>query len=335
VGGNQLSQSLNVALVKWNVNDELSQVIADELSRLGHRPQNFLHNTELPREADIVLTFAPYGKLLPIARRVAKHPRAPLLAHWNFEGFPDSRLPWTLVYGLSMLRSRLDGVRWLDQKMKRYQYLGDYFYAYRRGWLKVFAIISKLHERHYNEHGLPAHFVPWGTSPRFFRTLQLERDIDVLWFGKRRTSHRSTLIDEVCNQVRARGYTMMIADNVKHPFIYGDTRTQVLNRAKIVLNVKATTQSSGFAFRFHMVAGNRALVVAEDFPLSVPNYRAGVHFASAPPEQLAETVIYYLEHEDERRALAENAYQFATNEMTLKNSVHTLMQHIEQVRTSI
>ena len=58
----------------------------------------------------------------------------------------------------------------------------------------------------------------------------------------------------------------------------------------------------------------------------VSAYRAGVHYAVAPPEQLADTILYYLAHEDERRALAENAYQLATTELSLGNSVRALMQ---------
>jgi hypothetical protein len=329
-----LPQSVNVALVKWNIHDELAQVLADELARLGYCPQYFLHDEPIPSDADIVLTFAPHGKFLPIARRVAKRASPALLAHWNFEGFPNPRLPWTVIYTLSALRSRFD-VKWLDGRMNRFRYLGDYFYAYRRGWLQVLAVVSEMYERIYNAHGMPARFVPWGTSPRWYRTLNLERDIDVLWFGKRRNSRRSHWIDQVRQTIQARGYKMLIVDGVQHPFIFGAQRTEILNRTKIVLNVKSLTHNSGFTFRFHMVAGNRALVVSENFLRHVPRYQAGVHFVSVPPEQLAETIVYYLEHESERAALAENAYQLVTNEMTLQHSVRALMQLIEQARENL
>ncbi len=329
-----LPESSKVALVKWHVNDELAQVLANELTQLGYRPQFFQHDAEIPPDAAIVLTFAPYGELLPILRRAASRLSPPLVAHWNFEGSPDLGLPWQAVYTLSALRSRLDGIPLLNRKWKRYRYLGDYFYAYRRGWLDVLAVISQQHETIYQAHGLPAQYVPWGTSPQFYRTLNLERDIDVLWFGKRRDSHRSTLIEQVRAEMQARGFNMLLADGVEHPFIYGNKRTEILNRSKIVLNVKTLAQNSGFTFRFHMVAGNRALIVAEDFLSHVPNYQAGVHYASAPSERLAQTIVYYLEHESERAALAENAFQLATTEMTLYNSVRKLMQCVEASRAA-
>lgn len=324
----------SVALVKWNEHDELAECIADELVHLGYRPQFFLHTAALPADSAAVLTFAPYGKFLPIARQVGAATPPPLFAHWNFEGFPNPNLPWFLLYNLSALRSRLDGARWLDGKGNRLRYLGDYFSAYQRGWLNTLAVISKIYEQIYNQHGLPARFVPWGTAPRFYKTLNLERDIDVLWFGKRRTSRRAALIDNVRNELRARGYNMLIADGIEHPFIFGAQRTEILNRAKIVLNVKTHAHNSGFPFRFHMVAGNRALVVSENFLTHVPQYQAGIHFVSCAPEQLVEKIIYYLEHESERAALAENAYDLVTKEMTLQNSVRTLMQHVEKARES-
>ena len=119
---------------------------------------------------------------------------------------------------------------------------------------------------------------------------------------------------------------MFMADGVERPFIFGEERTRLLNRAKITLNLKTRWYNSGFAFRFHTVAGNRSLVVSEPFRTHVSRYQAGVHYAVAPPEQLAETILYYLDHESERRALAENAYQLATTELSLGNSVRQLMQ---------
>jgi hypothetical protein len=329
-----LAHGLNVALVKWNTHDELAEALAAELVRAGYRPQFFMYDAAIPSGVDKVLTFAPYGKFLPIARQVGMFPphARPFLAHWNFEGVPNQRWPWAFVYLLSVLRSRFDNLPWLGRRMFRFRYMGDYFFAYRQGWLKLLASVSPVIARLHSAHGLPAQLIPWGTSPDWFADMQLDRDIDVLWMGKRRNARRGHWIDSVRADLEKHGVRFYMADNIEHPFIFGSERTGILNRAKITLNVKTSAQSNGFTFRFHMAAGNRSLVVSEAFVPQPSYYRAGEHFVWAPPEQLAATILYYLEHDGERRALAENAFQLVTTEMTLQNSVGALMRHVEHVR---
>jgi hypothetical protein len=292
-----------------------------------------------------VLTFGPYGRLWPIVRQCGHWPdgQRPLLLHWSFEGFPDPRLPWPVLAGLGTARAWFDAhsdspsawrrglaalppAAWVNRSLFRFRYLGDMLQAQRRGWLSVFGEVSELYASLYRRHGVPAHFIPWGTSPLWHADLGLERDIDVLWMGKRRNARRSRLLDEVRARLEQHGVHMLVADGVERPFIFGEERTRILNRTKITLNVKTRWYNSGFTFRFHTVAGNRSLVVSEPFVTHVSAYRAGVHYAVAPPEQLADTILYYLAHEDERRVLAENAYQLATTELSLGNSVRALMQ---------
>lgn len=334
-----------VAVIKWSERDEIAEAIRDELAAEGHTPVLFRFERKVPEDAQLILSFGPYGKFLPIAQqmtRFAPHDR-PVLTHWNFEGVPDPRLPWSLVYALSAARSWLDRMKdsdqaawrtlgdtpplaWLEHRMYRFRYVGDYFFAYRRGWLTRLVTISPLIAQLYSEHGLPTPFVPWGTSPNWCADLGLERDIDVLWMGKRRNARRSQWIDRVRAELEQHGVRFYNADSVEHPFIFGAQRNEMLNRAKITLNVKSAPHSNGFTFRFHMTAGNRSLVVSEAFVPQSPYYKPGFHFVGAPPEQLADTIRYYLAHENERRELAENAYRLVTTELTLGSSVKTLMQ---------
>lgn len=319
-----------VAVVRWHAGDELSAAIADELEALGYRVRSFAHDADIPGDADAVLTFGPYGRLLPIARAVGARPprRRPLLAHWNFEASPHPRLPWSLISRLSIARARLDHVRALERRMHRWRYLGEYLVAHRCGWLALLATVSPLIARRYSEHDLPTCFIPWGTSPQWFDTLHVPRDIDVLWMGKRRTPRRGGLIDRVRAALERRGVRWHVADGVEQPFIFGAERTRLLNRAKIMLNVKSSPHANGFTFRFHMAAGNRSLVVSEAFVPQSAFYEPGVHFAAAPPEHLAETILYYLDHERERAALADNAYRLVTGELTLRNSVRQFMHQL-------
>jgi spore maturation protein CgeB len=52
-------------------------------------------------------------------------------------------------------------------------------------------------------------------------------------------------------------------------------------------------------------------------------------------EKLAESIIYYLDHEQERLRIVENAYHFATKEMTFGNSIRIIMEAVRKARESM
>jgi hypothetical protein len=338
------SRTHRVAVVKWADDDGTADAIEDELVRLAHQPVCFRFDEEIPAGADVVFSFAPYGKLLQIPRQLATMPveERPIWVHWNYESIPSLRLPWMLMSTMGTCRSwvgRLNdpnesGGRtlagrppfsWIDQRMHKYRFLGDNLYACRNGWMDVFVEASAVQAQLYRQHGVPAIFVPWGTSPNWYANLNLERDIDVLWMGKRRTKRRSALLDQVRKELAARGAGMYVADDMENPFIFGEMRTQFLNRAKITLNLLPTWHDVGFQFRFHIAAGNRSFVVSESTLPHSPAIEAGKHYASASAETLTETILHYLEHEAERYQIVENAYQLITTTLTLGHSVKTIM----------
>lgn len=331
-----------VALVKWGRADDSADAIGAELCGLGYPVSYFEYDQPVPEPVEIVVTFAPYNRWWPIAQQVGARAPRPRFIHWNFEGVPSSRLGRPIIAGLGRARAwlgearhgpsaygrglaALPPLRWVTRRLHKFRYVGDTLRAWRRGWLSDQADISEKHAAFYQRLGVPARFVPWGTAPAWHADLRLERDIDVLWMGKRRDSRRSAMIDQVRAALKRQGVEMYVADGVERPFIFGAERTRVLNRTKVVLNVKTRAQVSGFTFRFHTVAGNRALVVSEPFESHVARYRAGEHYAVAPPERLAEQILHLLRNEDERRAMAENAYRLVTTEMTLRESVRQLL----------
>jgi len=340
-----VATSYRVAVVKWSNADGIAYVIGDELARLGHQPVPFKFDEAVPEGVDVVFSFAPYGEFLQIPLQLNRRnqDRRPVLIHWNTEGIPNPRLPWPLLAGVGLLRSWFGRLAhsergpvralinrpplcYVNRKLHRFRFLGDNIYAYRRGWLHVLAEYSQVYTNLYRQHGIPAFFVPWGTHPSWYADLQLERDIDVFWMGTWRTRRRARLLHRVCKELEARGVCTYIADNVEHPFVFGETRTRFLNRAKITLNLLPTVHDNNFPHRFHMAAGNRSLVVSEPLWPHCPAYRAGQHYVAAAPEALVETIVYYLTHDDERRAIVENAYQLATQEMTLARSIRSIME---------
>lgn len=340
-----------VAVVRWAELDEIAEAIYHELAQLGYSPEFFAADSEIPVEHGVVFSHAPYGKLIPIVRQLEmlSANRRPLLVHWNTEGLPDLRLPWGLARSIGAGRSWLDRAKYdlerrlwngnkkrslltvLDSRVLRFRYLGDYYYAHGKGVLDVLSDSSALYTQIRNHQGLPTIFAPWGSSPQWYADLQLKRDIDVLWMGNRKDKRRRRIIDQVRDDLRRHGVEVYMADNEENPFIYRQERTEFLNRAKITLNITRTWFDDNFS-RFAFAAPNRSLVVSETMLPHCPAYQRGVHYVETAPEDLARTILFYLEHPEERAQIVDNAYDLLTSRLTFGRSITKIMREVEDVR---
>ncbi|MGD8752347.1 MAG: hypothetical protein PVG14_13030, partial [Anaerolineales bacterium] len=233
----------HVAIAQRIEGNGIAEVIADELIALGHYPTHFQIGSPIPENADIVFSFGPYGRFLTVPRQLDRMPpgQRPVFTHWNTEGIPDPKIPWQIMSWLSGWRSWLGRVQearngsviipgterlfsLLESRMLRYRYVGDYYFAHHRGWMDVFADSSEIYADFHRRHGLPTIVVPWGATPRWYEDLKLERDIDVLWMGKRGTRRRSQILDGMREELEAHGVRMHVADGVENPFIFDEER---------------------------------------------------------------------------------------------------------------
>lgn len=340
-----------VAVVQWSDGDGLAEIVAYELESLGYEPSFIRPHSVVPAQTGAVFSFAPYGKLLPLVQQLAAIPlpERPLLVHWNTEGLPDLRLPWSLAKTIARGRSWIGRYRdevngqlppdsargrllaLADSRMFRFRWLGDYYYAASIGVLSVLSDSSTLYAAIRTRHGLPTIVAPWGSSPHWYADLQLERDIDVLWMGNRRGRRRRDLLEQVRSELRRHGVEIYMADDEENPFIFGAERTEFLNRAKITLNVTRTWYDDNFS-RFALAAPNRSLVVSETMLPHCPAWRPGVHYVESAPEALASTILHYLRRPEERAGIVENAYWLLTTELTFHNSMKLIMAETERVR---
>jgi hypothetical protein len=342
-----------VAIPRGNERDGIADVISDELNALGYKPVHFQATSLVPEEAEVVFSFGPYGKFLAIPRQLAKMPpnQKPIFVHWNTEGIPDPRIPWRVMISIAGWRSwlgrvqdsrngsaRMSGTKrffsLFESRMLRFRYVGDYYYAHHRGWLDIFADTSEIYAEIHRRHGLPTIVAQWGATPQWYKDLGLERDIDVLWMGTRGTKRRSTLLDRVRSELESHGVRMHIADGKENPFIFDDERIHYLNRAKITLNITRTWYDDNFS-RIALAAPNRSLIVSETILPHCSSFRAGTHYVSVPVENLAETILYYLDHEEERVRIVENAYHLVTTKLVFREGIKSIMDAVTQVYRSI
>jgi hypothetical protein len=332
--------------------DGITEVISDELDALGYQPVPYQTGSPVPEGAEAVFSFGPYGKFLTIPGQLAEAPREkkPVFIHWNTEGLPDPRIPWRIMSAIAEWRSWLERVQdlrnrpigtgsaerrtsFIEGRMLRFRYLGDYYYAHRKGWLDIFADTSAVYADFHRRHGLPTLVAHWGATARWHEDLGLERDIDVLWIGKRGTGRRNDLLDRVRSELKAHGVRMHVADGNENPFVFGEERTWYLNRSKITLNLTRTWYDDNFS-RFALAAPNRSLVISERVLDHCPKFVAGTHYVSVAAEKLAGTILYYLDHKEERAAIVNNAYDLVMTELLFRNSIRSIMDAAERAHQS-
>lgn len=337
-----------VAVPEWVENDGIAKMIGFELEQIGYNPVLFFFDSNIPEDVDYLLTFGPYNRILPIWQNNARIAlsRRPVVIHWNTEGMPDLRIPPKVVRALGAMRSKIGRMGYsgsvfdhflysirpvsnIDQSYKRYRYHGDYEYACRKGWLHVLSDTSHIYSQIRSKIGIPTLYAPWGASQRWYEDLGLERDLDVLWMGTRGSQRRSRILDQVFRELKLKGLNVYIADNEENPFIFGEERTRHLNRAKITLNITRTWYDDNFS-RFTMACSNRSLVVSEPVLPHCTEFKENVHYVSAKIEDLANTIVYYLEHEEERRQIVDNAYELMMAELKFEKSLRKMFAAAQQ-----
>jgi hypothetical protein len=337
-----------VAIPEWVEDDGIARMVGFELEQMGYEPVLFFFDKNIPKDVDYLLTFGPYNRLLPIWQKNAciALNRRPVVIHWNTEGMPDLRIPPRVIRVLGAIRSKIGRMGYsssvfdhflysmrpvshIDKSFKRYRFHGDYEYAYRKGWLHILSDTSHIYSQIRSKIGLPTLYAPWGASQRWYKDLGIERDIDVLWMGTRGSQRRSRILDQIFKELKLKGLNLYIADNEENPFIFGEKRTSHLNRAKITLNITRTWYDDNYS-RFTMACSNRSLVVSEPVLPHCTEIKANVHYVSARIEDLANTIVYYLEHEEEIRRLVDNAYELMMDGLKFEKSLRKMFAAAQQ-----
>lgn len=334
------NESRRVGVIKWREEDGIARIICDELKNLGYTPIPFHASRPIPDSVSFLFSFGPYGDFLQIPHQLLhlRRDRRPLLIQWNTEGLPDLRIPPFMVRLISKFWTSLDSrtnsteAQWFARRMLRFRYVGDYYSALASGSLDLFADSSAIYSSWHQRQGLPTVYAPWGATARWYRNLQLERDIDVLWMGNRESRRRDRLLTRVHRELVARGVKVYLADSKTNPFIFDETRTRFLNRSKITLNLLRTWYDDNYS-RFALAASNRSLLVSEPLLPHCPESLSGVHYVSAPVEELADTIIHYLQNDDEREQIAANAYELVTTKLKFGNSIGKIMATADELMT--
>jgi hypothetical protein len=299
---------------------------------LGHEAVKFMYDERMPPDLDAVIVCGPFGAMTPLNKQLVACPKPerPLLVYIMTEQLPNPDLPEWWRYLSGSARSLLDRLayrqeesgRWIirpwlkpvTSSAKRNRYYGDLFWMKRQGILSLLTISSLWTADYLRARGFDPMLLP--PSVLEGEDLKLERDIPVLWLGKTGSNRRARILAQIRADLKTRGVELRVIDGVENPYVFGHKRTILLNRAKIVLNIMREKWDDN-SMRYILAAPCRALIVTEPTLPHSP-FQPGVHLVEAPVDQMADAICYYLEHEEERLAITDRAYELVTQETGLK-----------------
>jgi len=309
--GWSVEQIGNVGVFFWKADEGLGRRIVNVLQEIGCRT-TILYNEDLKSlsETDNLLVYGPWGSLEPIAHHLKN--LDPIMFTEDHSGNWTPRPRWL----------------WLISKLHRYRYYGDIYRYCHAGLLDVVAVWSHWTAALLRERGIPAIKAYMGHSSANGRDLRLKRDIPVLWLGKRGSSRRSRLLNQIRTRLAARDIDMMVVDGVEHSYVFGEERTRLLNRSKIVLNLLRKPWDNN-SMRFFLASANKTLVVSEPVLPHIP-FKRDFHYIERPIQDIPRAIEYYLAHESEREAIADRAYQLGVEQLTMSSSLKKILHNAQR-----
>src|SRR5206468_6596047 len=101
------------------------------------------------------------------------------------------------------------------------------------GIIDVLGVATRSYQDFLAEQGIASELAPVGYHPVHGDRLELERDIDVLFLGDLRVRRRR----QILHRLRRDGLDVHAVGNYSDPRYWGESRTKLLNRARILLNL--------------------------------------------------------------------------------------------------
>jgi|GEM_PF-5529565 len=288
-----------------------------------------------PEQFDLILTYGPHiGSMMPLLKwlKQSEPTKLPRLIWWLNENIPEIEV-WKQTKFIGQLRMFFDQYiedqtlgksNWFDKLGHRYRILAELFWLQQQNIPLLVATTSKRRSELLSQLKFNSIHVPmgWGPSNELGFDLNLERNIPVVWVGSfpKIRSRRVKIIKPLLKELEKRNIQVELYTKN----LTGQHRTEVLNRAKILLNLlRHPLDYTGH--RLILGAANKALLVSEIMVDPMP-FESEKHMIQVPVEQLAEKIAYYLKHEEERKKIVDAAYDLVMNELTMENAVKQVLR---------
>ena len=294
------------------------------------------------RTCDFLVTYGPMQSMAWAVVRLSQSTRLPPLVVWFTEQVPSPR-PNLAIYLAARARYLCEefahrhamatwmlekiGFSVLPRKAGRLRILGEMLTLESRRLLKLICVFTDTNSLFLRHYGLPVAVVPMGYHPQFGERLgDLERDVDVVFLGSTRDKRRRDIIFELDKKLRAKGLSFVVKDgSPERGCVFGKERTLLLNRSKIALNIMRQPWDDP-VFRLLLAAPTGAMLLSEKLlATSTGPFQPGKHFAMSELRTIVEAIEYYLSNDDERRQIAREAFEFVTNELTMRNMTRRIL----------
>ena len=229
-------------------------------------------------------------------------------------GFPRPRLTLREIAKIALRDERATDVYTNYFRLKQ---------MHHRGLIDLCVVSARSRQKFLEEKGIHSHFVPLGSHPGLGRRLNIERDIDVLFIGTLDDArHRAAI-----HFLRENGIAVEALGSWKPGPSWGDSRTELINRARIFLNVQRHSgQYSGYRMLLGMANG--AMILSEPVHDPFP-YQPGVHYVESTLQQMPETILKYWSDDAERARIAEAGHRFAVETLTIEKSMQQMISLME------
>lgn len=285
----------------------------------------------LPGGAEVVLIWGNaywFPRLLAslVARPAGERP---VVAVWHIEPLPQPDgigMPWNGLTPRERVKAlvRHPGATDPQTNWRRLRALQA------EGLPDVLAVASRRGQRFIAEHGIEAVLAPylWHVSQGRELEPPRERDIDVLFLGTLDAARRRGVL----RRLRREGVAVEHAGTFRGPGIWGTERSELLSRARIVLNI-SRRPGEGSQLRFVLGMSHGAAVVSE--PITDPTpFVPGLHYVSAQTDRLAEALGGLLADEQRCRALASAGKRFVLDEMRFEHALDAVLAAVGRVQAA-
>lgn len=281
------------------------------------------------RGYDLAIAFGPMQPLRPLIARLAVMKNVPPVVVWFTEQVPHPQFPTLATRIAARARYSAECANGLFPagRAGRFRALGEMMALQQLGVLRLICAFTETNAGFLRRLGLPAARVPMGFHPLFGENLGLARDVDVVFLGSTRDKRRRKFVGGLEEKLVSRGISVVVRDgSAARPAIFGQERTNLLNRAKVMLNLMRQPWDDP-VFRILLAAPNGAMVLSEEVSEgSMGPFRSGEHFAVAAPQALPDAIEFYVNREAERTQIARSAYEFVTTKLTMTKMTAELLR---------
>ena len=277
--------------------------IRDAFKELGHEVFENESNVEILKQMDLILIFKSNNITFNHIRIWKSNTNAPLFM-WTFDNMDRFPQFYPIAKECDL---------WLGEELGK-------------------------RERFYSE-GIPFYYFPnHSVNPKFFYPVESEKIYDVSFSGTPYFQERTDML----KAIEGAGLDLHIFGNNKggweqqgfknvHDPVFDESLSRMVGQSKIVVGISNSFCQGYWSIRPAQVMLCKGLMIDRYCPGMERELKDGCEYWNNH-EELISKIKYYLEHEDERNAIAEKGYKIAINQLTNKQRCAELIKLFENFK---